>query len=85
LAADQLSAIEAGFEDPENQSLTECQGLHGEMPPRWTPPYAASQWPAVCTTWPLVGAVALLSTCGSNEIVYKYRSAIFKHLSSLVR
>jgi len=35
--------------------------------------------------WPLLGAVALLPRCRSKEIVYKYRSAIFKHVMLPVR
>jgi len=55
----------------------------GRFPVRM--PMASSVHRALLGLWPLLDAVALLSRCRSNEIVYKYCSAMFKHLQLLVR
>jgi len=48
-------------------------------------PMASCMHRALLGLWPLLGAVALLASRCSNEIVYKYRSAMFKHLQMPVR
>jgi len=48
-------------------------------------PMASCVHRALPFLWPLLGGVALLSSCCSNEIFSKYRWAMFKHLQILVR